>query len=318
MTAVVAAPVGIPTSLGAREQVDLAGSVLNLHNVENPQVSVYQCAQRYGSQAIRSVFEKLAERGLEARFEELNLSDNQIGDEGAKYLQQGLRGNVHLKRLILPRAGVGAEGFGFLGELLGDAPALEVLVLSSNLCDAAGMEGKFSKGLSQNKSLRSLTLAACRLGDKGVNLLADGPLKAHPSLEHLGLSYNRLKAAVVPSLNKMLAVNPTLRFLDLAGNSLGPDGAEQLVEGLRANKGNLHKLGLSKNSIQLRGARALTHFFLTSEGSKLVYLDLRHNAISYRGVAELRKELGQPLSDETSDRGWMVLFGDRQLLLDAH
>lgn len=316
MTA-VAAPVSIPTSLGARDQVDLAGTTLNLHYVEDPQVSIHQCAQRYGPQAIRSIFEKLAERSLEARFEELNLSDNQIGNDGARHLQQGLSGNAHVKRLILPRAGIGAEGFSHLGLLLPNLPALEVLVLSGNTCDAAGIQGSFSKGLSQNKSVRSLVVAACRLGDKGGELLCEG-IQAHPRLEHVGLSYNRLEAAVVPSLNKMLSVNQGLRFLDLGGNSLGPAGAESLVEGLRANKGRIRQLGLSKNGIQLRGAKALTTFFMTSEGHNLVYLDLRHNAISYYGVADLRRQLGQPLSDDASDRGWMVLVGDRQILLDAH
>mmetsp|Transcript_34753 Transcript_34753/g.103886 ORF Transcript_34753/g.103886 Transcript_34753/m.103886 type:complete len:320 (-) Transcript_34753:61-1020(-) len=315
--AVVADPVSVPTSLGAREVLDLAGPLLNLQKVENPQVSIHQCSTRYGSQALRSLFEKLVERGTTSSFEEINLADNTIGDEGAAYLQKGLSGNSSLKRLTMPRAGVGAEGFKALGKLLADSPALESLVLSSNICDAAGVEGEFCSGLEKNKSLKSLVLAACRIGDKGVEKLCAGPLRNHPALEHVCLTYNRLEAATAKSVNQVLAVNKKLRYLDLCGNSLGPEGAELLVEGLKANKGHLTQLGLAQNGIRLKGARALCKHFLSAEGSSLVYLDLRHNSVTYRGMVELRDGiLGKPMD---GPEGWMLLFdGDkRQLLINA-
>jgi len=316
--AATANPVSVPTSLGAREVIDLANPKLDLQKIESPQVSLHQCSQRFGPQALRSIFEKLAERKEDAAFEELNLADNKIGDEGAAYLQAGLSGNAKLKSLVLPRAGLGAAGFKAMGQLLAKSPKLENLVLSSNLCDAAGMEGEFCKGLAENKSLRSLVLAACRLGDKGAEHLCAGPLRSHPALEHVCLTYNRLEVATAKSVNQMLAANQALRYLDLCGNSLGPEGAELLVEGLKANKGRLQRLGLAQNGVRLRGARALSKHFLAPEGAKLTFLDLRHNNVTYRGMVELRDGLlKKPME---GPEGWMLLFdgGKRQLLLNAH
>lgn len=316
--AAVVDPVSVPTSLGAREVLDLGSSELNLQKVENPQASIHQCSMRYGPQTIRSLFEKLAERSAVAGFETVNLSDNDIGDEGASYLQVGLSGNPNLKHLILPRAGLGTQGVKAVGKLLGESPVLENLVLSANICEAEGMEGEFCTGLGKNKSLKSLVLAACRIGDKGVEHLCKGPLREHPKLEHVCLTYNRLEAETAKTVNAMLAVNKTLQFLDLCGNSLGPEGAELLVEGLRANKGRLQKLGLAQNEIRLSGARALSKHFLSPEGASLDFLDLRHNRVTYRGMVELRDGiLGKPME---GPEGWMLLFdgNKRQLLLNAH
>jgi len=317
--AAVVDPSSVPTGLGAREQIDLGSSTLNLQKIENPQASIHQCAQRYGPQTIRSIFEKLQLREKDAIFEDINLADNTIGDEGAQYLAQGLKGNKSLKCLQLPRAGMGAEGFHSIGTMIAECPALEILVMSSNICDAAGMDGDFKKGLTSNKSLKSLFLAACRIGNSGLKHLCDGPLAKHGSLEHICLTYNRLEGAVAAqSLNKALASNRTLRFLDLSGNSLGPDGAQEIVKGLKDNKGNLKKISLAQNGLRLKGAQVLVDFFVSKEGSHIDFLDLRHNAVGYRGVAELRKKLGKPLDGEDND-GWLMLFDnrERQLFLDA-
>jgi len=316
MAAAVMDPVSVPTGIGTREIIDLGNPVLNLQKLENPQASIHACAQRYGSQAVRSIFEKLAEREAAASFEVIDLSDNNIGDEGVAHLAKGLADNTNLKKLILPRARFGASGFKALGDLLAAAPNLNELVVSSNICDAEGVKGEFAFGLSENTSLQSLVIAACRIGDAGAAELCTGPLKEHPSLEHVSLSYNRLEAAVATSVNEMLAANKVLRFLDLRGNSLGPKGAEALLQGLKANGGNLQKLDLAQNGIRLQGAKALSEHFMSKQGASLDYLDLRHNNVTYHGLCELRNGiLARPMD---GPEGWMLLYGARQLLLNAH
>mmetsp|Transcript_95792 Transcript_95792/g.132904 ORF Transcript_95792/g.132904 Transcript_95792/m.132904 type:complete len:320 (+) Transcript_95792:64-1023(+) len=311
-------PVSLPTGAGTREVLDVGYPVLNLQKLDNPQVSIHQCAQRYGSQAIRSIFEKLEERQSQPVFEELNLSDNYVGDDGAAYLKDGLKGNKALKRLLMPRAAMRTAGFQSIGALIGTCPSLEMLVLSSNLADAAGVEGDFSAGLGKNKSLKSLCLAACRLGNAGVQQLCAGPLMTHPALEHVSFNYNRLEDEVCNSVCRMLATNTRLRYLELCGNSIGPAGAEELVKGLLANKGNLQKLGLAQNTIMQRGCTALCKHFVSEKGKGLEYLDLRHNKVGYYGCVEIRAMLKKPMDDDESNKGWMINFGERQLMLNAH
>lgn len=318
MAAAVVDPVSVPTRLGAREVLDLANPLLNLQKLEVPQVSVHQCAERYGSATIRRLFEKLDERKQLANWEEINLADNLIEDDGAEFLSIGLRGNPKCKRLFLPRSGLSAKGFQAMGHLLAENSAIENLILSGNICDAAGVQGEFSDGLAKNKAVKSLCIAACRIGDEGVAAICDKALCVHPTMEHLSLCYNRLEVGAAESLNKALAVNMALRYLDLSGNSLGPEGAEKLIEGLKANKGRLQKLGVAQNVIKLRGAKALAEFFISKEGKNLDYLDLRHNSVTYKGVIEVRKALGLPTEDW--EEHWTLLFDKnrRQLFLSAH
>jgi len=315
MAAVAGYPVSIPTELGSRETVDLKADKLNYQKLENPQWSLHQCGTKYGTQVVRSVFLKLAERDMKSTYSEINLSDNLIYDEGAKYIQEGLMGNTNLKKLLLPRCGIKAAGFKSIGKLLGDSPSLEEVVLSSNICGSKGLDGEFCEGLKKNKKLKSLYLGACRLSDKGIESLCNGPLKSHPSLEHLSLTYNRLEAPCVSSLNTFLASNTAMIYLDLSGNSLGPEGANALVTGLKSNKGKLQKLSVAQNEIKLSGCRALTQFFLSKDGGNMEFCDLRHNLITYVGMIELRNEINRPLS---GDEGWLLLFGTRQLFLNAH
>eukprot|EP00448_Togula_jolla_P015030 CAMPEP_0170588420 /NCGR_PEP_ID=MMETSP0224-20130122/10820_1 /TAXON_ID=285029 /ORGANISM="Togula jolla, Strain CCCM 725" /LENGTH=318 /DNA_ID=CAMNT_0010912135 /DNA_START=59 /DNA_END=1015 /DNA_ORIENTATION=+ len=309
--------VSVPTSLGAREVVDLASSTLNFQLLENPQVSLQQCAMRFGPQVVRSIFEKLAEKNATATFEVVNLSDNLIGDEGARYLQAGFAGNKCLKQLLLPRAGLTAPGMHAIGELLGDCASLEEIVLSSNVCDAEGVKGSFDEGLKKNKTLKSLYLAGCRLGDEGVASLCPGALSTHPALQHVSLGYNRLEHGAAASLNRMLATNKALRYLDLSGNALGPQGAKELVQGLKENKGKLQKLSLAQNTIRLEGTKALVDFFTSADGKNMEFLDLRHNYTTYKGMVEIRAQLKRPL-DENTKEGWLLLFGERQLFINAH
>jgi len=316
-------PVSIPTALGAREVLDVGQKVLDLQKIDNPQTSLHACASRYGSQAIRSLFEKLELKDAVMTFEELNLSDNNIGDDGCQWLMTGLNSKTkdgqqvgkNLKTLLMPRARFGANGMKAVGGILGGSKSLENVILSSNICDAEGVEGEFCAGLAKNKSVKSLCLAGCRLGDKGAAALSDGPLKSHPTLEHLSLQYNRLEEGAAKSLCAALATNQALRFIELSGNSLGPEGAAALVDAVKKNKGRLQRLGLAQNELQTKGVKALAQLFTSPDGKNLEYLDLRHNAVPFHDMAKIRQELGRPMDGATAE-GWMLMFGARQLLLN--
>lgn len=309
-------PVVVPSGAGSREPLDLGAKSLNLQILEYPQVSVHQCAVRFGSQTVRSVFEKLAERGRPSSFEEINLADNLINDEGAQFLADGLAGNKSLKRLILARTGIATKGFQSLGPLLAQSPTLDDLVLSGNICDAAGVQGAFCEGLQKNTSLKSLYIAACRLGDPGAKALCEGPLKQHSSLLHVSLAYNRLNASVVPSINAMLAANKVLQYLDLSANSFAAEGATALAKGLKSNK-TLQKLSLAQNAIRAPGAKVLSEHFMSPEGKSLEFLDLRHNSVGYQGVKDIREMCGRPIDSDEHNDGWLMVFGERQLYVSG-
>jgi Ran GTPase-activating protein (RanGAP) involved in mRNA processing and transport len=320
MAAAVAQPIlpaSVPTDLGARVVVDLGAPILNIQKLENPQASLHNCGTKYGQQYVRSVFEKLEEKCKESVFEEINLSDNLIYDEGAHWLAKGLANNTNLKTLLLPRCGITHEGFKEIGLLLGHSPSMETLVMSSNNADDVGLKGEFCEGLAKNKTLKALYLGVCRLGEPGATQLCSGPLRNHPSLEFVSLTYNRLEVDAAMSISRMLATNQALRYLDLCGNSFGPKGAQELVKGLKENKGRLQKLGLAQCALKMGGMQAMVTFFVSDAGKNMEFLDLRHNRVGYHEMMKLR-EIMAPTMDEKSD-GWLYLFNGckRQLFANG-
>merc|ERR1712048_1356265 len=118
---------------------------------------------------------------------------------------------------------------------------------------------------------------------------------------------------VVPLLP--LTTTGALTFLDLSGNNLGPEGAVQLAKQLKATKSKLTKISVAQNMIKAQGAMALAEHFKSPEGQVLEFLDLRHNAVGYRGCKEIREKLGKPL--DTDNDGWLMVFGQRQLFLSG-
>jgi len=359
----MACVVALPTSGGVRKSIDLGANSLNLQpGIEAPNATLNEVGNRHGPQLLASIFQNLSSRGLACSFEEINLSDNYIGDEGAAHLLKGLGadkkpreatpacgetttnllgnffggGNTAtfqpevieeesvetgqtkscvVKKVFCQRSQIGAAGFGSLGNLLAVNDSIEELVLDNNPCGKMGLAGDFSAGLSTNKTLRSLRLGSCRLGSEGIRPLCDGPLKVHPKLEHLELMYNRIDIVGVKYLNAVWNEWTALRYLDLSANALGPDGAVALAEGLKAGKGQLQKLSVAQNMIKFEGTKALALYFNSPEGRKMEYMDLRFNILSHRGFVEMRKLLGRNMDEEDS---WLLMFGTRQLFMNAH
>jgi len=310
-------PVSVPTSLGARTVVDIGADTLDIQRLENPQANLHNCATRYGEQFVRSVFDKLDEKSKESCFEKINLSDNLIGDDGAKWLEAGLAHNESLKTLMLPRCGITPVGFKAIGNLVGNSPNIETLIMSSNISDEEGVKGEFCAGLAKNRSLKSLYLAVCRLGEKGLACVTQGPLRDHPTLEHISFEYNRLEVECAPYLSKMLATNQVLQYLDVCGNSLGPEGAEEIAKGLKENRGRLKKLGIAQNAIKLKGCETLTKFFLSPEGQNMDYMDIRHNRTGYHDWNYLVELMSDKMDPESG--GWIFLFNGctRQLFANG-
>ena len=79
-------------------------------------------------------------------------------------------------------------------------------------------------------------------------------------------------------LSRVLKVNSTLTHLLLAGNNIGPEGAEAIAAGISSNAA-LTRLDLSHNSV---GAQGLASMLVALRANAvLTALDLRWNCIEY-------------------------------------
>jgi len=213
--------------------------------------------------------------GLTGEAQELDVSDIVLDHNAVIEMQDKIRNCVALRQLVLHRCSLGQAAFRVLGEFLseneGKTSVLQHLVLSGNDCAAFGLGNEFCEGVLKSRSLMSLELGCCSLGDEGAVALFDTlslrypDVAEPPRLQELGLGCNSLGPAAARSLCCCLAMNRSLCKLDLRANALGPEGAETLADGLKANKGRIQHLDVSQNSMHLSGALALAACFQAQE-----------------------------------------------------
>ena len=189
---------------------------------------------------------------------ELDLSYNNIDDEGVAALADALRRNRALLRLDLRGNDVGAAGCAALASALADpagAAALTDLNLNGN---PIGDDGAVALAdmLRVNTTLLDLDVGNCDVGVRGVVAVLSAVNEDNAALESLGLENPR-----VPTVQeehawhaaKMLGNNQTLRTLKCGKWRLGRDGLETMVAyGLCANAA-LEVLDLRCNEIDEAG-----------------------------------------------------------------
>ena len=136
----------------------------------------------------------------------MDISYNNLGNNGAILLSKGLAGEINLRKLGIVDCKItlqGGEGF-FLN--LGSNASIQELYIDNNKIGKAinvkikGGESyihTFQDFFEVNRCLVKITMSQCELNDGGIKKLCYG-----------------------------LATNNTLRFLDLSNNEIGDDGAQ--------------------------------------------------------------------------------------------
>jgi len=225
---------------------------------------------------------------------ELDLSYNNIDDEGVAALADALRRNRALLRLDLRGNDIGAAGCAALASALADpagSAALTDLNLNGN---PIGDDGAVALAdmLRVNTTLLDLDVGNCDVGVRGVVAVLSAVNEDNTALESLGLENPR-----VPTVQeehawhaaKMLGNNQTLRTLKCGKWRLGRDGLETMVAyGLCANAA-LEVLDLRCNKIDEAGgehvARALR------ENTSLRCLNLEENRLGDVGATSIATAL---------------------------
>uniref|UniRef100_A0A0G4GAV6 Uncharacterized protein n=1 Tax=Chromera velia CCMP2878 TaxID=1169474 RepID=A0A0G4GAV6_9ALVE len=161
-------------------------------------------------------------------------------------------------------------------------------------------QGEGPDGLPGVRS-KTLSLSDCDLGPAAPSIFNVLP----ESLEHLGLSENRLRKAAMEGLGSLLSSGrlPALLSLDLSDNPLGPSGVRALAEGIcsASRPFALKSLKLSRTRAKAEGVEALAQALkakettnglqiLDLEGNKMMAEGLKHlvSALSARSVPHLR------------------------------
>ncbi|XP_027027926.2 leucine-rich repeat-containing protein 74A isoform X2 [Tachysurus fulvidraco] len=184
----------------------------------------------------------------------LDLSDNHFKSAGAEHVTRMLVDNVSIRSLRLSGNGFSENDAKWFAEAFTTNYRVKELDLSHNkFCGRAGEY--LGQMLANNEGVEVLNLSWNHLRMKGAVAFSAG-LKVNVTLKHLDLSWNGFGNEGALALGEALKFNNTLVFLDLSNNRISDEGVGMLCRGLETND-TLRTLKLAYNSLTVEGALAL-------------------------------------------------------------
>ena len=111
-----------------------------------------------------------------------------------------------------------------------------------------------AQGLCYNESITYLSLRWNEIGNEGGTALAD-ILHYNNTLKNMNLSFNNFGRATGQAFAAAIIKNTALETLDLKWNNLDDETGDTLLEAMSENKGNLETLLLGGNGSSLRNTR---------------------------------------------------------------
>jgi len=217
---------------------------------------------------------------------ELELSGNEIGDEGAKAIAEALKVNAVLTELRLGANNIGDDGAKVIAEALKVNAVLTKLSLWEN---SIGPEGAIAiaEALKVNAVLTELRLGANNIGDDGAKVIAEA-LKVNAVLTKLSLWENSIGPEGAFAIAEALKVKTVVTILELGGNEIGDEGAKAIAEALKVNA-LLTWLNLWGNKIGPEGAIAIAEALKVN--AVLTTLTLGSNNIGVEGAKAIAEAL---------------------------
>ncbi|XP_057588619.1 leucine-rich repeat-containing protein 74A [Hippopotamus amphibius kiboko] len=213
----------------------------------------------------------------------LELADNCIMEEGILSLVEMLQENYYLQEMNISDNDLGLQGARILSEFLhNNTSSLSSLQLSGNNFKEESAE-LFCQALLTNYRIKSLDLSHNQFSDKAGEYLGQ-MLAINVGLQSLDLSWNSLCLRGAVALSNGLQANVSLRKLDLSMNSFGNEGAAALGEVLRLNNCLVY-IDLSSNNISNEGLSNISRGLELNESLKVLKLYL--NPISMDGAVLL-------------------------------
>eukprot|EP00984_Skeletonema_dohrnii_P025672 scaffold14845_cov115-Skeletonema_dohrnii-CCMP3373.AAC.4 len=270
----------------------------------------------------------------------LNLSHNNIGDEGLQALASSLASSGKVRELRLSRNNFGDKGLEALAESLAHNRALRVLsiaantaitkigvravsrILQSRKCLLEDLQldrisiyeegGKIlGDALSINTSLVTLSLKCwgndVSIGDDGLKALALG-LSRNSHLKNLDLSGNRAITSVGLRSLKQYFQSPScaLETLSLSYIDFGDEGAYALTDALGQNK-SVKSMRFDERGITSKGWDAFLKLLCDSSSPNNIYLS--NHTLSLLSVCRYTQASSEV---QKSILGWLKMNEDCQ------
>jgi hypothetical protein len=184
----------------------------------------------------------------------LDLSSNNIGEEGGRSIANLIKNSSSLQILLLEYNNLrGASSS--IAESITVNNSLTFLSLRGNDLELPTLQ-KLAEALKLNFTLRKLDLSHCNIRSKGAQILAQAFL-TNCSLIYLNLSLNDIGNQGAQALAQSLHSNSTLCALDISASNIG-NLAGRYFALLIENNNTLLSLDLSKNKMGVKTLSKIT------------------------------------------------------------
>ena len=257
--------------LGDTRGIRLAQSIKSLRDMKLLNLASNRLTQK----SLVEIIQTLIGLGKEGKtcLENFNISDNNLGLQGAKSIHKMLitQPPINLITLSLSRVGLTdkqceelVHGLIEVGNGNG-AHSLQTIDVSHNRISSRGGIA-FGELLALEDSkcqITELDLSWNVLSGKGAVRLGEA-LAGEDTLQKLNLAYNSFGKSGALSLGKALETNDTLSYLDLTSNNVGGQASMVIAYGLSINEA-LETLIMDLNPIGEAGARSMLRLYAEGE-----------------------------------------------------
>ena len=220
---------------------------------------------------------------INTNIQKLDMSGNNISDDGVAIISDTLMINESLKVVVLGKNNITQQGAKSISEAIQVTKTLQILDLSYNKISDDGTAA-ISDRLKINQSLQELNLSENKISDDGAAAISDS-LKINVSLQELNLSKNKISDDGAAAISDSLKINASLQELNLQLNNITKKGAQRIAEAIKVTK-TLQKLDLNDNHISDDGAAAISDSLKINNSLQELNLQgcLEPNVITYKGA----------------------------------
>jgi len=235
----------------------------------------------------------------------LILKSNSIGPTGAKSLRKALKMVSTIEELDLSNNFIKTDGSMSLTKLLFTHTNLHKLDLGNNEIDHDGIIAITSVMNLTNNTLRELNLNSPLYNSIGQEMCIHlgKMLASNNSLKRLSLQKHKIRCDGLYIISEHLLDNNTLEVFDLSANEIGVEGCTAIGKYLTSGKCVLNTLYLSSNRTGDLGAKSLA--FALESNKSLKVLTLNYNRINDLGLCLLAEGL-----DSNNSLLCLTLFGN--------
>ena len=211
----------------------------NLYSLDASQ----QCIDDYGAIVITTFCDKL---------KVLNLSRNNISDDGALVISEYIKSHTSLLELNLSMNAINDDGAISIAKAIyvNTAPPLQKLDLSNNYITCEGAQ-KIAEAIQANTTLHILDISNAKISDDGAVAISNS-LRCNNSLQSLNISHNSITNKGIEAITETIQINSALQNINVSRNHIFIEGLVYFMEAVK-NNCTLQVVNITHNNVTRSG-----------------------------------------------------------------